>query len=35
MPGVVREALLRIRTVAEIIEAFRDEEGCRRLLEAN
>jgi transposase-like protein len=34
MPGVVREVLLRIRTVAEMIEAFRDEEGCRRLLEA-
>jgi Transposase zinc-ribbon domain len=34
MPGVVRGALLRIRTVAEMIEAFRDEQGCRRLLEA-
>jgi transposase-like protein len=34
MSGVVREVLLGIRTVAEMIEAFRDEERCRRLLEA-
>src|SRR5580658_9874335 len=34
MPGVVREVLLRIRTVAEMIEAFAEEERCRRLLEA-
>ena len=31
--GACREALLGIRTVAEMIEAFRDEERCRRLLE--
>ena len=34
MVGVAREALLGIRTVAEMIEAFGDEERCRRLLEA-
>ena len=34
MVGVAREALLGIRTVAEMIEAFDDEERCRRLLEA-
>src|SRR5271170_4576936 len=34
MPGAVREVLLGIRTIAEMVEAFRDEEGCRRLLEA-
>jgi len=34
MPGVVRAVILRIRTVAEMIEAFADEERCRRLLEA-
>jgi hypothetical protein len=32
--GAVREVLLGIRTVAEMIEAFADEEKCRRLLEA-
>jgi hypothetical protein len=32
--GGVREVLLGIRTVAEMVEAFRDEEECRRLLEA-
>jgi hypothetical protein len=32
--GAVREALLGIRTVAEMIAAFADEERCRRLLEA-
>ena len=34
MSGAVREVLLGIRTVAEMIEAFDDEERCRRLLEA-
>src|SRR5215469_8044355 len=34
MTGAVREVLLGIRTVAEMIEAFRDEERCRRLVEA-
>ena len=34
MSGAVREVLLGIRTVAEMIEAFADEEWCRRLLEA-
>ena len=34
MSGAVREALLGIRTVAEMVEAFGDEERCRRLLEA-
>jgi transposase-like protein len=34
MSGGVREVLLGIRTVTEMIEAFRDEEECRRLLEA-
>jgi hypothetical protein len=29
----VREVLLGIRTVAEMAEAFHDEEECRRLLE--
>src|SRR6516162_9341587 len=33
MTGAVREVLLGIRTVAEMVEAFRDEEECRRLLE--
>ena len=33
MRGAVREVLLGIRTVAEMVEAFRDEEKCRRLLE--
>ena len=33
MRGTVREVLLGIRTVAEMVEAFRDEEKCRRLLE--
>jgi hypothetical protein len=28
MPGAVREVLLGIRTVAEMIAAFRDEEEC-------
>jgi len=32
--GAVREVLLAIRTVAEMIEAFGDEERCRRLVEA-
>ena len=32
--GAVREVLLGIRTVAEMIEAFADEERCRRLVEA-
>jgi hypothetical protein len=31
--GAVREVLLGIRTVAEMVETFRDEEECRRLLE--
>jgi ISXO2 transposase-like protein/transposase-like zinc ribbon protein len=34
MSGAAREVLLGIGTVAEMIEAFRDEERCRRLLEA-
>jgi hypothetical protein len=34
MSGAAREVLLRIRTVAEMIEAFADEERCRRLVEA-
>jgi transposase-like protein len=34
LTGGVREVLLGIRTVAEMVEAFRDEEECRRLLEA-
>jgi hypothetical protein len=34
MSGAVRDVLLGIRTVAEMIEAFHDEEECRRLLEA-
>ena len=34
MSGALREVLLGIRTIAEMIEAFRDEERCRRLLEA-
>ena len=34
MSGACREVLLGIRTVAEMVEAFRDEEGCRRLLQA-
>ena len=34
MTGAVREVLLGIRTVAEMIGAFRDEERCRRLVEA-
>jgi len=34
MSGAVGEVLLGIRTVAEMVEAFRDEERCRRLLEA-
>jgi transposase-like protein len=34
MTGAVRVVLLGIRTVAEMIGAFRDEEECRRLLEA-
>ena len=29
MRGTVREVLLGIRTVAEMVEAFRDEEKCR------
>ena len=33
MTGAVREVLLGIRTVTEMVEAFRDEEECRRLLE--
>jgi hypothetical protein len=32
--GAVREVLLGIRTVAEMVEAFADEERCRRLVEA-
>ena len=32
--GAVREVLLGIRTVAEMIEAFADEERRRRLVEA-
>ena len=34
MSWALRELLSGIRTVAEMIEAFRDEERCRRLLEA-
>jgi hypothetical protein len=34
MSGGVREVLLGIRAVTEMIVAFRDEEECRRLLEA-
>ena len=34
MSVAVREVLLRIHTVAEMVEAFRDEEECRRLVEA-
>jgi transposase-like protein len=34
LTGGAREVLLGIRTVAEMVEAFRDEEECRRLLEA-
>ena len=33
MTGAVREVLLGIRTVTEMVEEFRDEEECRRLLE--
>src|SRR5215472_2407810 len=33
MRGTVGEVLLGMRTVAEMVEAFRDEEKCRRLLE--
>ena len=33
MSGVVREVLLGIRTVTEMIEAFANEERCRRLVE--
>ena len=32
--GAAREVLLGIHTVAEMIEAFADEERCRRLVEA-
>ena len=32
MSDAVREVLLGIRTVAEMIAAFADEERCRRLL---
>src|SRR5215831_14898945 len=34
MSGAVRQVLLGIRTVAEMIEVFADEERCRRLVEA-
>ena len=34
MSGAVGEVLLRIRTVAEMVEAFADEARCRRLVEA-
>ena len=34
MSGAVREVLLGIRTVAEMIEVFADEERCRRLVKA-
>ena len=34
MRETLREALSGIRTIAEMIEAFQDEERCRRLLEA-
>jgi len=33
IPSVVHEMLSRLRTVAEMVEAFRDEEEYRRLLE--
>jgi len=33
IPGSVREVLLGIRTVAEMVEAFRAEKECRQLLE--
>ena len=34
MAGVVREILAEITTVSDMVAAFRDEERCRRLLEA-
>ena len=34
MPGEVREILAGINTVGDMVAAFRDEERCRRLLEA-
>jgi hypothetical protein len=34
LSSAIREVLLGIRTVAEMVEAFRDEERCRRLVEA-
>ena len=34
MANAVREVLLGIRTVAQMVEAFCDEERCRRLVEA-
>ena len=34
MTSAIHEVLLGIRTVAQMVEAFRDEERCRRLVEA-
>ena len=34
MANAVREVLLGVRTVAQMVEAFCDEERCRRLVEA-
>ena len=34
MTSAIHEVLLGIRTVAQMVEVFRDEERCRRLVEA-